>query len=246
MVLTVALLLVSGIGFGLNALTGGSDESKQKASNVSAKPPPSAQPSDRGSSAPSKTKKNRKKPSASPTPTLAEPEGVCEPSDITVSPFVYRAIAWRHSYVVLELKTKESRACTWHTSPDTVTVRITNSVDQVWTSSECPLSVPTKDLVLRNDVGVKVSVVWSGRRSDSACTRTTRWAPPGWYRVEAAAFAGEPGQLLFELRKPEDVPASSSSAGADGASGLSSNVAPGQTTPTEATTDTSGAPEPSR
>ncbi len=136
-------------------------------------------------------------------PAPAEPEGPCDPSDITVSPYVYRAVAWRFSYIVLDLKTKTSPACTWRTSPSTITLRVTGDKGEVWTSRDCPISVPREDLVLRNSEGVKIAVVWSGRRSDTKCTGTTPWAPPGWYRVQAAAFAGEPGELLFQLQRPE-------------------------------------------
>ena len=133
----------------------------------------------------------------------AEPDGPCKPEDIVVSPYVYRAVAWRFSYILLDLQTKQSPACTWRTSPSTITLRVTGDKGEVWTSRDCPISVPRQDLVLRNTEGVKIAVVWSGRRSDTRCTGTTPWAPPGWYRVQAAAFAGEPGELLFQLQRPE-------------------------------------------
>ena len=162
------------------------------------------------------------------------------PEDITVSPYVYRAVAWRHSYILLELKTKESPACTWHTSPETIALRVITDKDEIWTSRQCPISVPTRDLVLRNDVGVKIAVVWSGRRSDSRCTGTTRWAPPGWYRVEAAALAGEPGSLLFQLQRPEPKVVKQSDQPSAGAS-----KTPGESQPTDQPTgDPSGAVEP--
>ena len=43
---------------------------------------------------------------------------------------------------------------------------------------------------------------WSGRRSDDDCSRLTEWALPGWYHVAAAALAGEPSDLQFELERP--------------------------------------------
>lgn len=241
--LGVALLLVVGIASLLNRASDGSSEeqpptAKKASAEVSATP----------SASPTLTKQEKKllrqqrkaaKASASAAatePALAEPEGVCLPEDITVSPYVYRAVAWRHSYILLELKTKESPACTWRTSPDTITLRVTGSKGEVWSSRQCPVSVPTKDLVLRNDQGVKIAVVWSGRRSDSQCTGTTRWAPPGWYRVEAAAFAGEPGQLLFELQRPEPevlTQAPSPTADPSEKTKKKRNLAPGESLPTD-------------
>jgi hypothetical protein len=236
--MSVALLLVLGIATLLNAATNGKSgkqtpTAEQAAAEVSSTPsetvssPPLTKQERRLARQQRKAAKAAAK--ASSEPVLAEPDGVCLPEDITVSPYVYRAVAWRHSYILLELKTKQSPACTWRTSPETITLRVTGKRGEVWSSRQCPVSVPTKDLVLRNDQGVKVAVVWSGRRSDSKCTGTTRWAPPGWYRVEAAAFAGEPGQLLFELQRPRpEVLTQAPSPSAD-----PSQLQPGESQPTD-------------
>ncbi len=243
--LSVALVLVLGIATALNAATNGSssdagspDKAKQAAAGVSTSAgQPTASPS--LTKAEKKLLRQQRKAAKSAAalkaqePVLAEPEGVCLPGDITVSPYVYRAVAWRHSYILLELKTKESPACTWRTSPDTITLRVTGDKGEVWSSRECPVSVPTKDLVLRNDQGVKIAVVWSGRRSDNRCTGTTRWAPPGWYRVEAAAFAGEPGQLLFELQRPEPELLTQAPSPTAAASAKPSKTQPGESLPTD-------------
>ncbi len=253
-VIGTALLLVIGIASALNGATDGSSTPKPAAKKVDAEISVAPSPDDGNDAAKALLTKRQRKalrqaakstqpaPSAevSATPTPAQPTGPCTPEDITVSPYVYRAVAWRHSYILLELKTKESPACTWHTSPDTITLRVTGEKDEIWTSRQCPISVPTKDLVLRNDVGVKIAVVWSGRRSDSRCTGTTPWAPPGWYRVEAAAFAGEPGALLFELQRPEPKILKQPEQPSDAAS-----QNPGESQPTDQPTgDPSGAVEP--
>lgn len=253
-VLGTALLLVLGIASALNGATNGSggDKPTAKKANAEISESPSAVGSDTAAKS-ALTKAQRKvirqaakSASADPAATAtseappAEPDGPCAPEDITVSPYVYRAVAWRHSYILLDLKTKESPACTWHTSPETITLRVTGEKDEIWTSRQCPISVPTKDLVLRNDVGVKIAVVWSGRRSDSRCAGTTRWAPPGWYRVEAAAFAGEPGSLLFELQRPEPKVLTQAPEPSDDPS-----KKPGESQPTDQPTgEPSGATEP--
>ena len=249
-VIGTALLLVLGIGSALNAATNGSSAPKPTAKKVDAEI--SASPSASDEAAKSVLTKAQRKAlrqaakSAQPDPAVAtsesppaEPTGPCAPEDITVSPYVYRAVAWRHSYILLELKTKESPACTWHTSPETIALRVITDKDEIWTSRQCPISVPTRDLVLRNDVGVKIAVVWSGRRSDSRCTGTTRWAPPGWYRVEAAALAGEPGSLLFQLQRPEPKVVKQSDQPSDGAS-----TTPESQPTDQPTGDLSGAVEP--
>ncbi|HEX5862149.1 MAG TPA: hypothetical protein VFY58_09925, partial [Nocardioides sp.] len=35
------------------------------------------------------------------------------------------------------------------------------------------------------------------------CSELTSWALPGWYHVAAAALAGEPSDVQFELERPE-------------------------------------------
>lgn len=206
--LSVAFLLVVGVGAALNAASNASGEPPAKAKQAGADL--DGQPVSTPFAAIDLSKEQKKllrklrQAQQSPvTPVPAEPDGPCDPEDIVVSPYVYRAVAWRFSYILLDLKTKESPACTWRTSPSTITLRVTGDKGEVWTSRDCPISVPRKDLVLRNTEGVKIAVVWSGRRSDTRCTGTTPWAPPGWYRVQAAAFAGEPGELLFQLQRPE-------------------------------------------
>jgi hypothetical protein len=206
--LSLALLLVLGIATVLNAATDASSEQPPTAKRAGADLDEQPLPTPFASIELTKDQKKllRKLRKARETPVVAvpaEPEGPCDPADIVVSPYVYRAVAWRFSYILLDLKTKESPACTWRTSPNTITLRVTGDKGEVWTSRDCPISVPRKDLVLRNTEGVKIAVVWSGRRSDTRCTGTTPWAPPGWYRVQAAAFAGEPGELLFQLQRPE-------------------------------------------
>jgi hypothetical protein len=103
----------------------------------------------------------------------------------------------------MQLRTIRSPACTWTVSPKTMTVKITSGDDDIWFSSQCPRAVPSQNVVLRNNVTTEVDVTWSARRSDEGCTRYTDWAMPGWYYVEAAALAGEPSDLHFQLERPK-------------------------------------------
>lgn len=90
-------------------------------------------------------------------------------------------------------------------SPDAVTVSIISGKDDIWTSRECPAAVPTRMLVVRKAVSVKVGVRWSGRRSDDECSRSTDWALAGYYHVIAAALGGEPTDVQFQLRRPPNT-----------------------------------------
>ena len=136
-------------------------------------------------------------------PVLAAPEGPCTDSDIAVTPTARRTVGGSPVTFVLELRTISSPACTWTVSPETLTVKITSGKDDIWSSRECPRSIPREHVVVRNNVSTPVEVTWSARRSDEECSARTEWALPGWYHVNAAALAGEPSDLQFELTAPE-------------------------------------------
>ncbi len=60
-----------------------------------------------------------------------------------------------------------------------------------------------EEVTLRRDDTTRVKMTWDARRSDEECSKLTEWALPGWYHVAAAALAGEPSDLQFELERPE-------------------------------------------
>lgn len=144
-----------------------------------------------------KKKKKAKEPAAPP-----EPVGTCVASDVRVEPVVEDAVAGRSVTIGLELRTRDAVACTWEVSPGALTMKITSGPDEIWTSRQCPKAVPTEEVVLRNQGTTTVEVVWSSRRSDDSCSKLTDWALPGFYHVTAAALAGEPRDLQFELEAP--------------------------------------------
>ena len=83
-----------------------------------------------------------------------------------------------------------------------MTLKVTSGDDEIWTSRECPHAVGREEVTLRRDHTTRVDVIWDARRSDEDCSRLTKWALPGWYHVAAAALAGEPSDLQFELERP--------------------------------------------
>lgn len=200
MVLGTALLLVFGIA---RVLVGGSDGSSpaEQAVQVSGVPTTgttSALPTEAATPKPKKSTKKKDR-----APVLAEPDGPCEDRDVAVTPQVERAVAGSSVFFVLELRTISSAACTWRVSPESLTLKITSGPDDIWSSRECDRAIPTRNVVVRKAVGTKVGIRWSGRRSDRDCSRLTGWALPGWYHVAAAALAGEPSDVQFELERPE-------------------------------------------
>jgi len=151
-------------------------------------------------------------PTATPTKTetpLPAPTGACRNSDVVVTPQVAKERRTVRVGIDLVLRTKTAVACTWEVSPKNVTVKIDsgprNSPDDIWLSAHCPDAVPTKSVTVYRDTDTSVHMVWNGRRSDTECSKSTNWAKVGWYHVKAAAYAGEPTDVQFELRRPSPV-----------------------------------------
>lgn len=147
-------------------------------------------------------KRKRKKKQTPTEPPLAEPTGPCVSSDIVATPVVPVAQGGGDVALTLNLRTVQTPACTWSVSPDTLTVSITSGNDSIWSSRECPTSLPVQDVVVRQAVDAPISVVWNAKRSDEECSAYTDWALPGFYHVEAAALGGEPTEIQFELVRP--------------------------------------------
>ncbi len=136
-------------------------------------------------------------------PKPARPEGRCEPEDLVVEPVVKDPVAGSPVRIVLAISSRESEACNWTASPETLVVDITSGDDDIWTSRHCAGRLEEEEVVPRREKPARVAMVWSGKRSDEECSSMTRWALPGWYHVRAAAYSGEPTEEQFELAKPE-------------------------------------------
>lgn len=201
MVLGTAVLLVIAIARVLGA---GSDASsppqaRERARTVAAVPTATVTLS---TTSPSVGKPDRPSEKKTRTP-LPQPDGTCEDEDVAVTPSVEEPVAGSDVRIDLELRTIVAEACTWEVSADSLTLKITSGDDEIWTSRHCPRAVERQEVTLRRDHTTKVGVTWNARRSDEECSRFTSWALPGWYHVAAAALAGEPSDLQFELERPE-------------------------------------------
>lgn len=225
-VLTVAVLLVIGIGRVLSWSSDGSggddrDTAAQAGAgtSVGSSATPTKKPKDdkdctgknrfRGGD---KAKGKRKAcqdpdptPTTTPTPTPtppAEPSGPCPDRDVLVTPTVPSPVAGRDVTILLNLQMGTTEACTWRVSADSLTLKIYSGPDDVWSSRECPGAIPGQDVVIRRDVSTPVTVVWDSKRSDEYCTGRTAWVLPGTYNIAAAALEGEPTDVAFELVAP--------------------------------------------
>ena len=217
-VLGIPLLLVIVLA---RVLSGSSDASDgaagtatQAGATVETTPAPSSGPTSQvaGKGKKGSGKKGRKRDQVvqetlPPEPVLAEPSGPCEPSDIVATPAIASAAGGGDIPITINLRTVVTEACTWQASPATMTVTITSGSDHIWSSRECPASIPPQDVVVRNAVDAPVVVTWSARRSDEECSKLTDWARVGFYHVEAAALGGAGTDVQFELvgRQPEVV-----------------------------------------
>lgn len=203
LVLGTAFLLVFAVA---RLLGGGSDASdgdqaaQLSADTSSASSPSASEPTTPSETARKQGKKKTREPD--PTPTLAAPTGECAGADVAVTPEVQSAVAGRDVMVVLQLRTLVAEACTWRVAPDTLAVSITSGDDDVWSSRECPKAIPVREVVVRKASTTSIGIRWNAKRSDENCSRFTDWAMPGWYHVTAAALAGEPSDLQFELTRP--------------------------------------------
>jgi len=201
LVLCTAVLLVFGIA---RVLGGGSDASSRPDAREQAKPVAAAPTTTLAMPTAAPRASEPAKASGKKTNTpLPAPEGTCDDEDVAVTPSVKNPVAGRYVRIVLELRTVVSEACTWEVSPETLTLKITSGDDEIWTSRHCPRAVDEDEVTLRRDHTTKVEVTWGARRSDEECSRLTSWALPGWYHVAAAALAGEPSDVQFELERPE-------------------------------------------
>lgn len=161
------------------------------------------EPTDTASSTATSTATATGKKGASATPTLAAPEGTCDAADIAVTPRVAKpAEADDDITLQLSLQTLESEACTWEVSRNSVTVKISDGSDVLWTTQQCPAVVPTESVVVRRAVATVVELSWNGKESAAGCSKRTAWVSLGDYTIAAASLGGEPAETEFTLVRP--------------------------------------------
>lgn len=142
-------------------------------------------------------------PGAKASPTLAAPEGPCDAADIAITPSVTAGqVAGEDVTLTLSLQTLTSEACTWQVSSKSVTARIAQGGEEIWTTRQCAKAVPSQSVVVRRAVATVVTLTWNARESNEGCTRRTEWVLPGDFTIAAAALGGEPTEAGFSLVGP--------------------------------------------
>lgn len=200
-VLAVAFALV----FGLAHLLGGSSDGRSGSGETAARvAADTVTPIATGSRSPTARPTRKKSRTASPKPPpkpppLAQPDGPCSDDEVLVKPVLAAPQGGGQVTITLEVTSSDSAACTVRVSAETVVVKLISGKDFIWSSQECPTSMPDVEVVARTTVPGRAQVLWSGRRSDADCKGTTAWADTGWYHAIAAALGGEPTDVQFEL-----------------------------------------------
>lgn len=189
--LGVALLLVVGVAQVLGGGSDGKSDNRDTAEVVSS------------SQFDSPTRTTTPRPAATKTtkrPPLAEPDGPCDPEDLTVEARVVREPNDGDVQIPLVLR-GEKPACSFRASSRSIVAKIVSGDDFIWSSQHCP-TIRARDVVVRSARGVKVTLVWNGRRSDPECSGTTDWADVGSYHLVVATLGGEPSDTQFALTRP--------------------------------------------
>ena len=136
-----------------------------------------------------------------PATALAQPDGPCSLDDITVTPVTGDVAAGSAVKLALQLSGVQP-ACTFQVSSHTLVAKVVRWNQRIWSSQQCPGSVPNQTVVVRSAQPTTIQVSWNGRRSDDTCSRSTPLAPPASYRLYASVVGSEPGEGVFRLTTP--------------------------------------------
>jgi hypothetical protein len=138
---------------------------------------------------------------SAPPAVLAQPTGPCTLSEITVTPVVGTLQAGAAVPLTLQL-TGIRPACTFEVTADSIVAKVATPKKRLWSSQDCPSSVKKSSVVVRSGAPTTIQVTWSGRYSDSQCSRAAGWVGPGSYQVVAAVIGSEPTSATFKLTAP--------------------------------------------
>lgn len=197
LVLGTAMALV----FAVAQVAGGSDPgSDQRAESAAAPTTPEPAPTS-GPMGPVPAKTGAAAPTEG-SAVLPRPDGPCAVDQVTVTPTMTRATAGRKVALTFQL-TGIRPACTFEVSRRSLVAKVVTGTERIWSTQDCPSSVPTTTVVVRSGTPTVVKVAWSGRTSDGKCSSKAPYALPGNYRVIAAAIGSEPSDDSFAMVAPE-------------------------------------------
>jgi hypothetical protein len=118
---------------------------------------------------------------------LPQPDGACRPSDVVITPSLPSPHAYGPVTVVLELTSRQSEACTFDVDAESVFLTISSGAEVLWSSQDCPATIPTRTVVPRREHAARVRLTWDGKKSDADCSKYGSWVVKGDYVASAVA-----------------------------------------------------------
>jgi hypothetical protein len=141
---------------------------------------------------------------AAPTHALGSsatgPSGACDPARVGLAIHVTAMVAGNPHNIALWLTSPPGSSCRLAIGPDDLVVEITSGSDRVWTSDECPQTLPVKNIQLTAGTLSRYRFQWDGFRSIKGCRNNVTMARPGGYWVHAALLGGEPTEAYFAVK----------------------------------------------
>lgn len=196
-VLLLALVLVVGAGATVVSLVGGGDDEATTAAGDTAAPAkatPSASPTRRATPKPVPVRRGKAADRA--------PSGPCLARNVAVRGADDAVTGGSATGLTLELRSTAG-TCTFEASARSLVVRITSGDDRIWSSQDCPRSLPEESVIVRDNRWVTYRMEWSGQRSAEGCPRGTAWAEGGYYHLTSATLGGQPRDVQFQVVAPK-------------------------------------------
>jgi hypothetical protein len=132
--------------------------------------------------------------------TATGPSGACDPARVGIAIHVTAMVAGNPHNIALRLTSPQGSSCRLAIGADDLVVEITSGSDRVWTSDECPETLPVKNVQLTAGTLSRYRFQWDGFRSIKGCRNNVTMARPGGYWVHAALLGGEPTEAYFAVK----------------------------------------------
>jgi len=130
---------------------------------------------------------------------LLQPSGDCDPTDVDIAIVVDDTTEGRGMSARLRLTSEAEPACTLAITADSLALRVTSGSDTVWTSQECPDSVSSRRVVVRQKPATVYTFDWDGKRSVVNCQSPGEVAGAGGYWLEAALVGAGVERAYFDI-----------------------------------------------
>lgn len=110
------------------------------------------------------------------------------------------SVVGRPNTVTVDLTTTGIPACTLAVTPSSFTTQVTSGSSVVWSSADCPNTLPAKQIVVRPSPVASYQFTWDGQGSTSRCQKVRGTLNPGTYWVQAALVGGQASKARFAVK----------------------------------------------